>query len=158
MYIQTPNLGTWTVTVSGSNTPFGPQPYALVVDGGEVTSPPSTPPTVGSLSPNSGSTDGGEVVTIGGTNFVDGATVSFDGMPAPSVTMVDAGTITATTPAHAAGAVDVVVTNPDSQNGMLPNGYSYGDPAADPPPTVSSVSPSSGSTIRMWNSTGHRAS
>ncbi|MFH1085327.1 MAG: S8 family serine peptidase, partial [Chloroflexota bacterium] len=33
VYIQAPAAGTWTVQVSGYNVPYGPQPYALVVDG-----------------------------------------------------------------------------------------------------------------------------
>ncbi len=33
--------------------------------------------------------------------------------------------ITATTPAHAAGAVNVVVTNPDTQSGTLASGFTY---------------------------------
>jgi PKD repeat protein len=34
VYISSAAAGTWTVTVSGFNVPFGPQPYGLVVDGG----------------------------------------------------------------------------------------------------------------------------
>src|SRR6476659_8815990 len=64
------------------------------------------------------------------------------GTAASSVTVVSSTSITATTPAHAAGAVNVVVTNPDSQSGTLSNGYSYGRPA----PKVSSIAPDSGST------------
>jgi hypothetical protein len=39
--------------------------------------------------------------------------------------VVNSTSITATTPAHAAGAVNVVVTNSDTQSGTLSNGYSY---------------------------------
>ena len=39
--------------------------------------------------------------------------------------MVNSTSITATTPAHAAGAVNVVVTNTDAQSGTLTNGYTY---------------------------------
>ena len=42
-------------------------------------------------------------------------------------------------PAHAAGTVDVVVTNPDAQTGTLTNGYTY-----DAQPTVTNMSPASG--------------
>jgi hypothetical protein len=38
---------------------------------------------------------------------------------------VDANTITATTPAHAVGAVDIVVTNPDSMAGTLSTGFTF---------------------------------
>src|SRR5207249_8393866 len=58
-----------------------------------------------------------------------------------NVVVVSATQITATTPAHAAGAVNVVVTNPDTQSGSLTNGFTY--VAA---PTVTTVSPSSGPT------------
>jgi hypothetical protein len=93
------------------------------------------------VTPNSGTTAGGTSVTIGGTNFVSGATVSFGGTAATGVTVVNATTITATTPAHAAGAVIVVVTNPGGLSGTLPNGFTY-----VPPPTVSGVLPNSGPT------------
>ncbi len=44
---------------------------------------------------------------------------------ATSVNVMNSGTITAVTPAHAAGLVNVVVTNSDSQIGTLLNGYTY---------------------------------
>ncbi len=100
-------------------------------------------PTVGSVSPTGGTTAGGTAVTITGTNFVAGATVSFGGAAATNVSVASATSITADTPAdtpaHAAGTVDVVVTNPDLQSGTLASGYTYA--AA---PTVASVSPASG--------------
>ena len=68
------------------------------------------PPTVSSVSPNSGPTAGGTAVTITGTNFAAGATVTFGGTAATNVVVVSSTTITATTPAAAAGAVTVTVT------------------------------------------------
>ena len=47
------------------------------------------------------------------------------GTAATGVTVVSSTSITATTPAHAAGAVNVVVTNTDAQSGTLTNGYTY---------------------------------
>ena len=41
------------------------------------------------------------------------------------VTVASSTSITATTPAHAAGAASVVVKNTDSQSGTLTNGYTY---------------------------------
>ena len=55
-------------------------------------------PTVSSVSPNSGSTVGGTAVTITGTNFAAGATVTFGSAAATGVTVVNGTTITATTP------------------------------------------------------------
>jgi serine protease AprX len=39
VYIQSPGAGTWTVEVRGYNVPNGPQPFALVVDGGTPVTP-----------------------------------------------------------------------------------------------------------------------
>jgi hypothetical protein len=94
---------------------------------------------VTNVAPTSGPTAGGTAVTITGTDFVSGATVTFGGTAATGVTVVNATTITATTPVHAAGAVDVTVTNPDTKSGTFIDGYTY-----VAPPTVTSVAPVSG--------------
>ncbi len=99
-------------------------------------------PTVTSISPNSGSVSGGTAVTVTGTNFAGGATVLFGSTAATGVTVVSSTSITATTPAHAAGAVSVVVTNADSQSGTLANGYTFTSP--NPAPTVTALNPTSG--------------
>ncbi|MEK7123384.1 MAG: IPT/TIG domain-containing protein, partial [Patescibacteria group bacterium] len=98
-------------------------------------------PVITSVSPDNGKLAGGTNVTITGGNFQNGAAITFDGVPATNVVFVSGTTITATTPAHAAGAVNVTVTNPDTQSHTLTGGYTY-----NPFPTVISVSPSSGST------------
>lgn len=67
-------------------------------------------PTIVSVAPTSGPAAGGTTVTITGTEFVKGATISFGGTPASSVTVNSSTSIDAITPAHAAGAVDVRVT------------------------------------------------
>jgi hypothetical protein len=84
---------------------------------------PALVPTVASVSPSSGPASGGTSVTITGTNFVSGATLTFGGAAATSVIVVSATSITARTPAHAAGPVNVVVTT--TQSGVLSNGFSY---------------------------------
>jgi hypothetical protein len=81
-------------------------------------------PTVSGVSPNSGSTLGGTAVTIAGTNFASGATVSFGGKAATNVVVVNTTTITAVTPSHAAGAVTVSVTA-NGSSGSLTNGFTY---------------------------------
>ncbi len=97
-------------------------------------------PTVLSVSPSSGSDNGGTSVTITGTNFVSGAAATFGGTDASNVTVVSSTSMTATTRANTAGAVTVLVTNPNGQSGSLTNGYTY---TANP--MITSVSPSSGS-------------
>jgi IPT/TIG domain len=101
-------------------------------------------PTVTSVTPNNGPITGGNAVTIAGTGFLAGATVSFSGTAATGVTVVSATSITATAPAHAAGAVNVAVTNTDSQSFSLTNGYTY--KTVNPAPTVTSVTPNNGPT------------
>ncbi len=68
------------------------------------------PPTVTSISPTSGPEAGGTPVTITGTNFTSEATVSFGGFPAASVVVNSATSISASSPAHCPGTVDVSVT------------------------------------------------
>ena len=116
----------------------------LVVYGLVGTSPSA--PTVGSVSPSSGPTSGDTAVTIKGTNFSAGATVTLGGSAATGVSVVNSTTITATTPAHAAGAVNVTVTNANTQSATLAGGFTYTASGSASAPTVSSVSPSSGPT------------
>jgi hypothetical protein len=100
----------------------------------------STAPTITSVSPNTGPTSGGAQVTISGSNFVSGATVTFGGTAA-AVTSITATTLVVTTPVHPAGPVTVGVTNPNGQSATLTNSFTYTAPAL----TIKGVSPSSGS-------------
>jgi len=100
--------------------------FALAACGGGSDDPPATPaPTATSVLPTSGTTGGGTAVVLTGTNFVTGATVTVGGTAATGVTVTPPTTINFTTPAHAAGAVDVVVTNPDAQSATLAGGFTY---------------------------------
>jgi hypothetical protein len=97
---------------------------------GTVSSPTLTltiftaPPQITSLAPASGGMVGGDTVTINGTHFQPGLTVTFGGATA-NVTGVTATTVTVTTPQHADGPVDVTVTNADGQHQTLTGGYTY---------------------------------
>ncbi|MEP6802252.1 MAG: IPT/TIG domain-containing protein [Acidobacteriota bacterium] len=84
------------------------------------------PPTVTGISPTSGSTNGGTLVTIAGTNFAAGATVLIGGVPASNVSVAGPTSLTALSGAHIAGSADVVVTNPDASFGMRSAAYRYG--------------------------------
>jgi PKD repeat protein len=85
------------------------------------------PPT-----PNSGTAAGGLTVMLNGTGFMSGATVRFGGASA-AVEVLSATSLRVVTPAHIAGCVDVVVTNPDSGAAMMPASYTY---LANHPPQV----------------------
>ena len=81
-------------------------------------------PSVTAISPSTGSTARPTPVTITGTGFLPGATVTVD-VVAMSVTVVNSTTITAIVRAHAAGHADVVVTNPGGSGGTLPAAFTY---------------------------------
>jgi hypothetical protein len=82
-------------------------------------------PTLSSISPVEGLRTGGTALTLTGTNFLSGATVSIGGTACASVVVVNATTITCNSPVHSGGAKDVVVTNTDTQISTLTNGYFY---------------------------------
>ena len=101
----------------------------LAACGGSSSAPAAGPaPTATSVAPTSGTTAGGTAAVLTGTNFVTGATVTVGGTAATGVTVASATSIDFTTPAHAAGAVDVVVTNPDAQSATLAGGFTYTAP------------------------------
>lgn len=75
--------------------------------------------------PTLGTGSGGTEVTIVGTGFADGARVVIGGEPAVNVTVHDSLRITATTPAHDAGLVDVVVRNPGMPAAILPSAFEF---------------------------------
>jgi hypothetical protein len=128
--------GTVDVTVINPDTQSGvlPAAFTYIV--------PGPAPTVTSVTPANGPTTGGTVITVAGTNFVSGSRVTIGGVPATATTVGDSMTIVATTPAHAAGAADVTITNPDDQQGTLTGGFTY----VVVTPTIASVTPASGST------------
>jgi hypothetical protein len=81
---------------------------------------------VAAINPTSGVTNGGTTVTLTGTNFVSGVTVSIGGIAATNVSVQNATTLTAVTAArNTPGRVDVVVTNTSNQSGTLTQGYEY---------------------------------
>jgi Domain of unknown function (DUF1929)/IPT/TIG domain/Glyoxal oxidase N-terminus len=94
----------------------------------------SASPVPTSMSPSSGPGSGGTNVTVTGTGFASGASVSFGGIAATNVNVVSSTSITATTPAHGAGSVNLVVQNSNGLSGTLANAYTY---------------TSSGATIRL---------
>jgi hypothetical protein len=113
-----------------------------------------SPPIVNSVVPNTGTTNGGDRVTINGSNFRSGSTVSFGTSPGLNTTPVDRQTLMSTTPPHVAGNVKVRVTNQGSGlTGTLNAGFTYIQapapalsritpaviPALPPPPTIAAV-------------------
>jgi len=98
--------------------------------------PPSQPgqqpgglqPVVRTISPNTGSTAGGAWGTIRGSDFQRGATVTF-GKNVPSAWVQDSETLLFwSDDPHAAGTVDVIVTNPGGAAATLTAGFTYAPP------------------------------
>lgn len=76
------------------------------------------------LDPNSGAAAGGDDVTISGHGFEGVTSVTFGGTAGTGVEVVDDKTVKVTTPAHAAGAVDVVMTDEDGSTTVV-GGFTY---------------------------------
>lgn len=81
--------------------------------------------SVASIEPSFGPPAGGTPIAVIGRGFQDGATIDLDGVPATDVVFVSASRLTAVTPAHADGDVDVTVTNPDTGTDTRSNGFAY---------------------------------
>ncbi|MBI1350146.1 MAG: hypothetical protein GC156_03410 [Actinomycetales bacterium] len=82
--------------------------------------------TATAINPSTGLMPGGTEVTVSGTGFVPGATVTIDGVPATDVRVLDAQTVLATTPGSSSEyPVDVVVTNPGGASVTLNNAFTY---------------------------------
>ena len=93
--------------------------------------PPLPPPLATGLSPSIGTTNGGTTVQVAGSRFRAGATVTVGGMALDRGAVdvfQDGSTILLYPPAHAAGTVDVIVTNPDGKTTTLAGAYTYAPP------------------------------
>jgi hypothetical protein len=114
-----------TVTVAGQTSATSPADQFTYVA-------PQNAVTLASISPTTGITAGNTVVTISGTNFVvGGTTVNFGANPATNVSCASTTTCTATSPAGAAGIVDVLVTDATGTSAVTPNDkFTYITPTA----------------------------
>lgn len=82
--------------------------------------------TLVSCTPNTGSTAGGTLVDVAGTNFQTGGTITFDNIPVTAQWLISSSQIKVITPAHAAGAVTVRYLDPDPNVTILTlAGFTY---------------------------------
>lgn len=87
------------------------------------------PLSIGDVDPGRGAIAGNTLVSVLGSGFSDGMTVSFDVNKAKDVKVIDAHHLTCRTPKGNVGVVDVSVDRPStSEHDLLPGGYSYFDP------------------------------
>src|SRR5579862_4788784 len=127
--------GVQNVTVTTSGATSGAQAFTVNL----------APPTLTSISPNSGVQGQGVAVTLTGTNFVAGASigVSGTGITVSNTTVVSATQITATfTIAGNAptGVRNITVTS----SGSLTTAVTFTVNPVGSPPTLASISPNSG--------------
>jgi len=100
------------------------------------------------IAPTSGTPLGGDTVTITGIGFTGATGVTFGGTPAMTFAVVDDTTVTATTPAHAPGAVDVVVQQPTGDSAPLT--YTFLAPPTVTDVSYNRVSESGGTVVTVW--------
>jgi hypothetical protein len=78
----------------------------------------NVPLGIGTLTPANGPATGGTQITIRGSGFQNGATVTIGGKIA-TVTLKDMNTLTLVTPALPPGAQRLAITNPDGETVVL---------------------------------------
>ena len=150
LVVRTPAQGRGTVPI-----------WVVNPDGTQVIATPTylylAPPTMQSVTPNKGPASGNTTVTITGRDFLEdpaGAKpavvfcASFpDGTDCTSAdpttvqVSADAKTITAKSPVHTPGLVDVAVVAPDNQSAALIDSFTYSQL-----PTIATVAPDAGPT------------
>ena len=112
--------------------------YSDVVSADQFTYSASLP-SVTEVSPSSGPGGGGTTVVITGTLFTGATDVKFGTVSAASFTVDSATQITAVSPAHAGGTIDITVTTSSGTSST-----SSADHFTFTVPTVTAITPSSG--------------
>ena len=97
-------------------------------------------PTIASVSPSTGSANGGVSVSITGSGFTNASGVNFGNVPATSYTVVSDSTIMAVVPASITGPVDVTVSGPSGISATNPQDVF----------TYTAAAPSSIASLGYW--------
>lgn len=113
-----------------------------------VTSVSGPPPTIQSITPNVGTVEGGNVVTITGSGFTSDTAVYIGQNPVAALTIVNTSTLEITTSPGQAGPADVLVRNANG-DAFRPGGFRY---LPGPLQKIVSVSPTAGLTNVPINS------
>ena len=112
-----------TATATGDNATSRSFVYAIDASLDGPPPPPPPTPSVFQITPPSGTPSGGGALTIAGSGYVGGATVTIGGAAA-AAQVVDAATIDATSPSLAPGTLnDLTVTNPDLSSVTVPQAW-----------------------------------
>jgi formylglycine-generating enzyme required for sulfatase activity len=116
-----------TVTATTPAGILGPATVLVTTAAGTYTAPQTftyMPASVSSIVPNAGTTAGGYQITITGAYLALTTGVTIGGAPCTGVTVVNATTVTAMTPAGTLGNADVVITGGKGTITVL-GGYRY---------------------------------
>ena len=127
-------IGSGQVTTDGSGTVAIDVTFPVTVDTGARITATATDPGGNtsefsqripfSMTPSSGTPDGGTTLTVLGTDILAGASVTVGGVAATDVNVGGFTSLTATAPALPPGTVnDVVVANTDGSSGGLVKGW-----------------------------------
>src|SRR5262245_46332554 len=109
------------------------------IDGAIFTrSLPPPPPTITNIIPPSGPVDGGTNITVTGENFTNVTALRIGGSNATHVVVINATTITATTPPGLLGPANVVVISAAGSTTLF-GGFTYTGP-----PEISALQPDFG--------------
>jgi uncharacterized protein YegL len=112
-----------------------------------IAPPPPKAPVITNISPSSGPISGGTNVYIDGTDFVQGLKVYFGEAEAQVVTFYNSTRIWVKSPvANVDGPVDVKIVNPDGQETVKTEGFTYIAPPPPKAPTITNITPTSGPT------------
>ncbi|HBA02684.1 MAG TPA: cell shape-determining protein, partial [Clostridium sp.] len=146
LYVKVPASSEGIVDVTITN-PTGKQFVAK--DAYEYLPPVILKPEIKSILPNTGEVQGGELVYIEGSNFVNGSglQVTIGNNKAEIVNFYDGNKIRIKVPANSTpGKYDVTMVNGDGQIFTITEGYEYLTPPPPLPVKINSLSITSGST------------
>jgi hypothetical protein len=115
-------INAWTKTVATDST--AQRVFMADSKGLTVLTLEAAPLAIGWLNPAIASTSGSTVITMRGSGFQTGSTVTIGGKPASAV-YVDANTLQVSAPANASGAARIIVQNPDGEIYSLDAGLTY---------------------------------
>ena len=96
----------------------GERIFALTTSGLTVVQLANVPLSMGTVSPASAPAAGGTTLTLRGSGFQSGATVTISGKSA-TANFVDMNTLTVTTPLLTAGPQQILITNPNGDSYTL---------------------------------------
>ncbi|WP_435925839.1 IPT/TIG domain-containing protein [Paenibacillus sp. DYY-L-2] len=118
---------------------------AVLIDGYAYEAPVVKPPTISSVSPNSSLITGGTLIYINGSDYQAGIKLYLNNTEVP-VTLLADNMLRFRSPVWPqAEIVDVKVVNPDLQEAVALQAFTFTEPPKPLGPTITSVTPNTGS-------------